>query len=94
MKKFRVSVVGLLLLCGALLLGASLFAEEKGPAGPPPEIEACKGKKAGDACSFKAREGKTKSDVCREITTPKGKELGCGEMHKPPKNGKTPPKEN
>ena len=91
MKSFRLSALTTLLLSGALIFGLNLTAQEKkGPGGPPPEIQACQGKKAGDSCSFKTREGKTRTDTCKELTTPKGKELGCGDLPKPPKDGKKP----
>ena len=93
MKSLKLTAVIAMLLSGAMILGINLSAKEKGPGGPPPQIEACKSKKAGDACSFKTREGSTKTDTCKQVTTPKGKELSCGEMEKPPMDGKNPPRE-
>lgn len=87
MKSFRLSAIIAILLSGALVTGIGLTAKEKGPGGPPPQIEACKGKTAGDACSFKDRDGNQKTDTCKEITTPKGNELSCGNMPKPPRGG-------
>jgi hypothetical protein len=86
-KSIRLSAVIALLLSGALVAGISLAAKEKGPGGPPPEIQACKSKKAGDACSFRTRDGSSKNDTCKEITTPAGNELSCGDMPKPPRGG-------
>ena len=86
MKKFR-SIVVALFLSGSILVALNLMAEQKGPGGPPPEIKACENKKAGDSCTFKTRDGKDKSDTCKSIETPKGKELSCGDMPRPPKNG-------
>lgn len=94
MKKFNVLFVIGVFLMGTLILTANLTAEQpKGPNGLPPQVEACKNKKAGDACSFKTRDNKSKTDVCKEIETPKGNELSCGEMPKPPKGGEKPPVE-
>ncbi|GEM_PF-2194630 len=89
MKSFRLSAFVALLLSGALMFGINVIAQEKGkgPGGPPPEIQACKSKKAGDACSFKTRDGSSKSNTCKEITTPMGNELSCGDMPKPPRGG-------
>ncbi len=76
-----------LLLSGGILAGITLSAKDNGPGGPPPEIQACQGKKAGDACTFKNREGIAKSDTCRSVKTPKGNDLSCGDLPRPPRDG-------
>jgi len=88
MKKLRVIILPAVILSALVFLTFNLTAEQKGPCGPPPEIQACNDKSAGDKCSFKAIDGTTKTDVCKSVKTPKGEELSCGDMPKPPKGKK------
>lgn len=87
MRILRSAIALVLLLSGVITAGITLAAKDKGPGGPPPEILACHGKKAGDACTFKNRDGIAKSDTCRNVKTPKGNELSCGDLPKPPRDG-------
>jgi len=89
MKKLRFVIIVGLFAAGTCLFAFNVMAEKKGPGpgGPPPEIEACKGKKSGESCSFRSMDGTTKTATCKKIRTPKGKELSCGDMPKPPKRG-------
>ncbi len=89
-KSFKIPAVAVSLVMVTSLVALNLMAEQKKPMGPPPEIQACKDKKVGDSCSFKTRDGATKNDSCKSITTPKGQELSCGDMPKPPKGGEAP----
>lgn len=90
MKSFKIPAVVVAMAMVTSLVALNLMAEQNKPMGPPPEIQACKDKKAGESCSFKTREGTSKNDVCKSVTTPKGKELSCGDMPKPPKGGDAP----
>ncbi|HOP63414.1 MAG TPA: hypothetical protein PK358_08545 [Spirochaetota bacterium] len=92
MKKSALAVALSLFITGAFLL--SIDAKPKRPEGPPPPIKACENKQAGDSCSFKTRGGKTVTDTCVEVKTPRGTALSCGKISPPKRRkGKRPEKE-
>jgi hypothetical protein len=87
LRKFGIPYPATAVIAIGFIACMGLFAQPRGHEGPPPEIQACKDKSAGDKCSFKSRDGSAKSDVCKTVRTPMGEELACGDMPAPPDRG-------